>query len=197
MTAHPLELVGGRGAVSLPDLVDPHRRSADERRDVGRDASRHEVIEILAERGPADVVLDVALPLALEPLHLVVERAHRTLAEHRERHTLTNRALRPSVLDERRLGVVQHVDEAGRDRQVRRVHFFASARAAEVANGGDAVALHGDVLHDAFGAAAVVHRPTADHEVVLRRLCAADGCREEDGGQAAGPDRTKSSHGCE
>ena len=72
-----------------------------------------EVGEILGQRGPGDVVLDVALLLDHPPLHRVVERPHRAaLAEDLRGHALPDLALRAAV-DEQRLGRPrQHVDEA-------------------------------------------------------------------------------------
>ena len=164
---------GGRRTVVEADLVRAHRRRADERRDVGRDAARHQVIEIAAERVPDDVELDVALALHLVFLHLLGERPHRALAEHFERHALPQRPLRAAVFDERRLGVAEHVDEAGRDGEPGRVDLLASALGAEITGGRDAIVEDGEVAHLPRGAGAVVDRAVPDHDVVLRRLRAA------------------------
>jgi hypothetical protein len=74
-------------------------------------------IEILTERRPADVELDVALPLDFVGLHLIVQRPHRAFAEHFERHALLELAERSAIGNEGPLGVAQHVDEAGCDDQ--------------------------------------------------------------------------------
>ena len=93
MGAHPVELLGGRRTVVVADLVRTNRRRADERCNVGGDATRRKLVEVLAERRPRDVELDVALPRFHVPLHLIAERAHGAFAEHRERHPLANAAL--------------------------------------------------------------------------------------------------------
>ena len=93
----------------------------DERRDVRRNASGDEGVEILADRRPGDGVLEVALaPEALraEPL---VQRGLDVLAEDLQGHALADVALRAAVLDERRPRVAEHIDEAGGDREASRV----------------------------------------------------------------------------
>jgi hypothetical protein len=90
--------------------------SADVRRDVRRDAVLLQELEVLAQRRPGDVVLDVGLAFLRELLHLVVPRPERVaFAEHFERDALPQIALRLAVDDQRLDGPAQHVDEAGRD----------------------------------------------------------------------------------
>src|SRR5829696_1907535 len=73
------------------------------------------MLEILAERRPRDVVLDVLLALPVERLHLFVPRAHRSaLAEDFERDALDRVAHPAAVLDKGLAGPAQHVDEARR-----------------------------------------------------------------------------------
>ena len=181
VTAHALELVGGRRAVVVADLVGSHSRSAHERRHVRRGAQLNQVIEILPQRGPGDVELDVALPLFLILLHLLAERAHRALAEHRQRHALPDHSLRAPVGDEGRLGMIEHVDEAGRDGQTRRVDLLPAARGRQIPVGGNPIGLNGEVLHGTCGSSAVVDGAVSDDEVVLRRgsACRARSDHEE------------------
>ncbi len=170
VAAHPLELLGRGRTIVQADLVGANGRGADERRNVGRNTARLEKIEIAAKRIPGNVERDVALPLHLLALHLVGDRPHRALTEHFERHALPDGALRVPVGNQRGLGVAQHVDEAGSNRQTGRVHFFASALAPEIANGRDAIALNRHIGGPAVGAGAVVDGAVPDHDVVLRRL---------------------------
>ena len=78
-------------------------------------------------------------------------------------------ALRAAVLDQRRLGVAEHVDEAGRDGEPGRVDLLASALGAEIADRRDAIVEDRDVADLPRRAGAVVDRAVADHDVVLRR----------------------------
>src|SRR5690606_2452868 len=87
--AHALQLIGRGRPVLVADLVDTHRRRADERRDVRRDPTLDQVLEVLAQRGPWDVVLDVTLLLEHLLLQGLVQRTHgRALAEDLERDAL-------------------------------------------------------------------------------------------------------------
>ena len=90
----------------------------DVRRDVLGDAPLLEVREVLGERRPGHLVLEVGL-LGLEELpELVVQRPHReALAEDLRRHALAQLALRAPVDDQRVGRPGEHVDEAGRDGQ--------------------------------------------------------------------------------
>src|SRR4029453_6554438 len=97
------------------------------------------------------------------------ERTHRAFAEDGQRDALPNHALRPAVFYQRRLRVVEHVDEARSDREAGRVDFLATSRRGQVATGGDPIALNRPVLDGAGGSGSVVDRTVSDHEVVLRR----------------------------
>src|SRR5207344_2242832 len=68
------ELVGGRRPIGVAKLMDAHRRRADERGDVGRDASAHQAVQVLAEGGPVDVVLGVDWTTLGEYLDSLVRR---------------------------------------------------------------------------------------------------------------------------
>jgi hypothetical protein len=127
------------------------------------------MIQIAAERVPDDVEFDVALPLHLFLLHLLGERSHRAFAEDFERHTLPEGPLRPAVLDQRRLGVAEHVDEAGGHRKPRGIDFLAPTLGAEIAGGRDAIVEDRDVARLSGRAGAVVDRPVTDDDVELRR----------------------------
>src|SRR5690606_7498787 len=100
-------------AVFEADDVLADRGRANEGRNVDRDALVLEELEILAERGPFNVVTDVALAFLHDLLERVVPRSPGfTLAEDLERHALPNIALRPAVLDQRADGPAEHVDES-------------------------------------------------------------------------------------
>ncbi len=166
---HPVELGRRRIAVLVAELVNPHGRRADERRDVRRDAPFLHVLEVLAERRPLDLVLDVALLRPLPGLHRVRPGAHRpSLAHHLERHALADVALGQPVLDERLSGPGEGVDEAGRDGEARRVDLGRGGGVCrKIADGGDRVAGDGHVRQDAWRAGAVVYRTAADDGVVV------------------------------
>ena len=131
--------------------------------DVLRDALLLEVLEVLRERRPGDVVLQVALVGLHLPLHRVREGPHRrALAEDLRRHALPDLALRAPV-DEQRLGRPgEHVDEAGRDREAAGVDHHVARQGGHGADRLHAVAADGDVRHPAGGARPVVHGPPAE-----------------------------------
>src|SRR5581483_10576385 len=164
-----IELRGRRRTVVEPDLLRADRRRADERRDVRRDAVRRERVEPFAERGPRNRKLDVALPPLQVGFDRIAQRTDGAFAEHRERDALADAALRAAVRPERRLRVVQHVDEPRRDREAGGVHLLASARAAERADRRNPIAGDRDVLDDPGTAGAVVHGPVMNDEIVGRR----------------------------
>ena len=143
---HARELIRRRLAVGVAQLVDAHGGCADEAGDVGADAACDEPVEVLAERRPVDVVLDVAL-LLLAPLSSWRRSgAHRpALAEDLQRDALADVALRPAVRDQRVGRPGQHVDEAGSDGHPFRVHRPSGPRCGEVAHGGDLVPAHAHV----------------------------------------------------
>ena len=58
---HPRQLVRSRRAVGVSHLVLAHCARANERGDVGGNPALLHVVEILPQRGPGDVVLDVLL----------------------------------------------------------------------------------------------------------------------------------------
>jgi hypothetical protein len=73
---HPYELFSRGRAVGIPELVDAHRGGADEGCDVGRHSPLHEMLQVLAERGPGNFELNVALVLDHLLPHPVVDRTH-------------------------------------------------------------------------------------------------------------------------
>ncbi len=104
-------------------------------------------------------------------LHAVVERAHRAaLAEDLERDALADVALRASVHEQRLGRPREHVDEAGRHRQVRRVDRHAGARRSQASDARDPVAFDSDVDDAAGIARTVVHRAVPDDGVERGRL---------------------------
>ncbi len=179
MRAHSIELFGRGRTIVVTDLVRAYGRGAHERRDVGRHAALHQIVEVLAERRPRDVELDVALALLLVLLHLLAERPHRAFAEDGERDALADHALRSTVGNQRRLGVIQHVDETGRHREPRRVAFLPPLPSAEITARDDVIALHGDILDGAGRTGAVVDGSMPDDEVVIR-LRRGGACADEE-----------------
>ena len=113
--AHLGELRIGRLHVVLAQHVDPDRPGADERGDVGRNAALLQLVQVLAERRPVNVVIEVDLVTHRIGLHLCVHRPHRDLAHDLERDTLAQVAQRAAIDQQRLFGMREHVDEAGRD----------------------------------------------------------------------------------
>ena len=163
--------------------MDAYRGRADEAGDIGGDAARLQMLEILAERGPRDVVLDVTLERLLHHLHGVRERTHRpAFAEDLERDTLPYVALRAAVHDEVLGRPAQHVDDAGRHRHPGDIDLGRGSRGADVANGGDRITLDRDVTTDRRAAATVVDRAVAKDDIVRRRVREATGGQQEECG---------------
>ena len=164
--AHLLELVRSGRTVRAAEDVDARRRRAEERADVDRDAAADQRVEIFAERGPVDVVLDVALEVEDLLLHGRRERSHRlAFAEDLRGHALLDVRHRAAVGDERFLRLAHDVDEARRRGEAVRVDFRAAAP-IDGADGGDAVAADGHVAAQRFTGAAVVDDRIADDGVV-------------------------------
>ena len=179
---HARQLGGVRRAVFVAQLVHADSRRADERCDVGGDAALRDVVQVFVERRPGDVELDVPLLLAVQSLHLGIERAHRlALAEDLERHPLLDVAERAAVLDQRFVRPAQHVDEARRDGEATRIDLGLALRIGERTNRRNAVAEDRDVSYARGGSAAVVDVAAPDDDVVGVRLRGATGRGEEDG----------------
>ncbi len=172
--AHPLQLLGRRRPVLVADLVDPHRRRAHERGHVRRHAALLQVLEVLAERRPGDVVADVVLALDHLLLHRLVERPHRpALAEDLQRHALEQVAHAAAVLDQAGGGPAQHVDEARRHRQAAGVDVDAGACRRQIADLDDAVTRERQIGNRGRTAEPVVDGAAADQYVVVHRAGAA------------------------
>ena len=167
--AHALELGGVGIDVALAQLMLANRGRTDERRDVERRPLALDVLEILAERGPLDRKLDVALLLDRERFHGLVERAHRpAFAHHFQRHALAQIAL-PARVDEHRFGrPAEHVDEAWRDREPARVDDLRGGRRAWRAGIENSIARDGDIADVRRSAAAVVDGAAANQQIVGR-----------------------------
>src|SRR5204863_5713214 len=112
--AHLIELRRCGRLVFEPDYVFADSRRPDERCEVLRDAALFQILQIFGERGPFDVILDVALLLAQAPLHLIVKRPHRELAENLRSDALLELTERAGINDPGRFRVRQHVDESWR-----------------------------------------------------------------------------------
>ncbi len=182
---HPREFLGRRRPVVVIELVHAHGGRADEGRDVQGHPALLEVREILAQRGPADVELEVALLFEHLLLHLLVERTHRlALAEDLERDALASVRETARVDDQRVDRPGEHVDEARRDRAPGRVDLEPRAP-RDVADGDDPVAADRDVADTGLPAGAVDDRAVADDEIELvgpgRRAGAEQQSEAEDG----------------
>ncbi len=173
---HLVELRGRRLPVGESDHVLADGRRAEERSDVLRDPAPFDLREILRQRGPGDLELQVAHLLGHPPLHRVVERPHRrALAENLGRHALANFTLGTAV-DEQRLGRPrQHVDETRRDRHAGGVDRGCRAGGGKVADRRDAVAADAHVGPASRVAAAVVDRAAAHDDVERPGLGGASG----------------------
>ena len=124
--AHLRQLGGRRIDVLFAELMHANGGRSDERGEVGRDALLRHVVEIFAERGPADRIFDVALPLELEPLHFGRQGTHRIAFAHDfERDALRGVAKAAAVGDQAFVRPAQHVDEARRDGLARSRRQFA------------------------------------------------------------------------
>ena len=144
-------------------------RRAHERGDVGRDPFPCEAVEILAQRGPLDGELDVALRLDHVLLHGGIQRPHGPAFAHDlQRHALANVALRPAI-DEEAVGrPAQHVDEARRHGESLGLDDLRRVR-LELPDGGDPPILDPDV-RDVGGAAGTIVDPAArDHHIISLR----------------------------
>ena len=151
-----------------------NRRRADERRHVARHAALFEILQILRERVPFDVVFDVALLSHHVLAHSIVHRAHRfAFAHDLRRHALPNFALRAAVLDQRLSGPGKHVDKPGRDRESLRIDHCLRLCRFEIADANDPIATNRDVGLSRLGASAVVNRAVFDNGVEI--------CRRGDG----------------
>ena len=165
---HALQLIWRRRPVGVADLVDAHRGGTDERGDVAGDAPPDKVLQVFVERGPLDVILDVALLLLQLTFHGLGERPHgRAFAHDLERHALPDVALRTAILDERAVGPAQHVDETGGDRHPPRLQLRPAPRIGQRADGSNALPGDGEVAPKGRPAATVVDRAVPNDDVVL------------------------------
>src|SRR5437867_2023123 len=162
------QFAGCRRTIDVANFVDAHRRRADEGRDVAGHAALNQIIEILAERRPVDLVFDIGLAFDHLLLHRLVERPHGFAFTHDfERHALANVALRTAILNERFGRPTQHVDEARRDGEAFGVNFGFAAGTRQLAYGRDAVAIDRDVADRRRVPAAVVDRAIPDNYLVV------------------------------
>ena len=179
--AHFLELCLCRRPVLVAEHVDANGGRPDERGDVRGHSTASEPLQVLSERRPLDRVADVALGLELPFLHGLAERSHRrSLAEHLQGHTLPDVALSETVLDQRLIGPREHVDEARRHGEARRVDLGRAHRAPQVSDRGDPVALDPDVTLIGRPAGSVVDRAVPDDDVVFLRRSAGRDCKQND-----------------
>ena len=106
--------------------IDAHGAGTHECGHIGCDTLALQLLEILAERGPVDVVMQVALLAFHFFFHDRRQRPHGILAHDLERHTLRDVAERSLVHEQRFLRMSQHIDEPGRDRLAVRIDFRAA-----------------------------------------------------------------------
>ena len=146
---HSAQLVGaGRPRLEAHGR-DAQGAVADEVHDVDRRPHAPQGIEILAEGLPREVRghADATDPALHEGLLLGADRrlgegAH---ADDFRRHPLTDLGLRRRAAEVEEVGVRVHVDEAGRDHASGDVEDAVGGAGETRRDGGDALALHGDV----------------------------------------------------
>ncbi len=167
--AHLRQLFGVGLHVVLAEHVLAHGAGADERGHIGRDAAGLELFQVLAERGPVDVVADIRLRAQGILLHGIVERAHGHLAHDLQRHALAQVAQRSAIGQERFLRMRQHVDETGGHGLARGIDLGLALARRMWSDEHDAIALDGHIAPVRLGARAVVDRAATDHRVVRGR----------------------------
>ncbi|MCR5879989.1 hypothetical protein [Phenylobacterium sp. J367] len=166
---HLRELLGRRVHVVLAEDVHPHRLRPHEGGDVLRDALRLEMAQILVERGPGDVVLDVGLVAHRVGLLGVAPGAHGgPFAHHLQGDALAKLRLAAAVVEQALGRPGQHVDEARRDGLARGVHLRLRRARSLRSHIHDAVAADCDIALEGLAARAVVDLAAADHQVVAR-----------------------------
>ena len=131
--AHPIQFIGAGRSILLSELVDPQRRCADKRCDVGRDTAAHEVLQVAVQGGPLEIESQLSPAKTQVVSHRIVHRPHGApLAHDFQSDALADVALRTAVNDERFLRVAQDIDEArshgeGPARRSRLLHGLPAA----------------------------------------------------------------------
>ena len=143
-----------------------HRRRAQKRRHVLRHASPLQRRQVLRQRRPCDVVLDVAHLLDGALFHFGRQGPHRAaLAENLRRDAFSNLSLRTAIRDQRVRRPRQHVDEARRDCKSSGIDDRLGGCLRQIANPRDPIALDPHVGATPGGATAVVDHAAANHDV--------------------------------
>ena len=167
---HLIELHSRRRFVFQANDVLANSRRANKRRDVLRDSAFFKIVEKLGKRRPLDIILHVALRFAQPPLHLIVQRPHRKLAENLSSHALLDLTQRTAVDNQRGLRVREHVDEARRDGEPLGIDNCWRTYPAQVADRRDAIAFDSHVGFDRCMTGAIVSRAAFDDDVERLRL---------------------------
>jgi hypothetical protein len=168
--AHLIELAGGRGAVFEPHRHQPQRVVADQHAGIDRD--RREGVEVLreahlAERQPGRAAAQVIG----EELRLAGQNRRdrkSAMADDLGRDALPDLAFGFRVDRQCEVGMGLDVDEAGGDRQARRVDDPLCRARQRRPDRGDAPTGDRQIPGLARLAAAVVERTAADQDVPLR-----------------------------
>src|SRR6185369_8118812 len=103
------------------------------------------IVQILGQRGPLDLKLQIALCFTPALLRLVVERTHRAFAEYLRGNTLPQFTQRAVVDNPRRFRVRQHVDETWSHCQPVGINDCRSSSATQISDRRDPITLDPDV----------------------------------------------------
>ena len=139
---HGLHLRRRGRFVIVPFDIPPELAFAHIRADVGGHAFLFNVVEIAAQRSPR--------------ITARLDRSGRSaLAEHHGGDSLANHALALGLIDHALVGVIVHVDEAGRDHEAGGVDGAPARRLAQIADGGGLAGADPHVGPARFGAGPV------------------------------------------
>ena len=169
--AHLGQLRGIRLDVVFAEDVRSNGTCADEGSNVRRNAAAFQFLEVLAECRPVDGLQRGIRSAQEVGLHGVVQRAHRRLAHHFQRHALTQVAEGALVDEQRLFRVGQHVDEARRYRLASGVELHRPRARGFRAYIDDAVSLQRDITNKRLGTATVIDRAVAKHGGVGDSRC--------------------------
>ena len=167
--AHLLDLGAGGDAVEVvAHRVDAQRAVADQEGAVDGGLCRVNLVGELGEAGGEVLLLldDQRHPVADVGPDIGRGRDAAIAADHR-RHALAGLHGHAGIVDQRRVVVRVHVDEARRHDLAGGVDFVVALQGARRLDRGDAIAFKGDVGGEQLPAGAVGHLAVADDDVVV------------------------------
>ena len=163
-------MFGRRRFIIKTDHVLPDRCRTDERRHVARHATFFQILQILRERIPFDVVFDVGLLTKHMFAYPIVEWPHRfAFAHNLSRHALPDLTLRSAVLNQRGDGPGKHIDKPGRHGESLRVNNRFCLCRFEITDSHDPIAANCDIGLFRLGTGAVVNRAVFNDNVKIWR----------------------------